>query len=100
MRAAADLVGLVRLEAVQRKLVFFGEDPDRLQPKLVGGAEDADGDLGPVRDKDFSDVRQSAPFERNRVSLARHVALQQDNPPFITYEGGRAAEDASPGLNG
>jgi hypothetical protein len=32
MRSAADLVGLVRLEAMEGELVLLGEHADRLQP--------------------------------------------------------------------
>jgi hypothetical protein len=45
MRAAADLVGFVGLEAMQCQLVFFGPDGNRFQPQFVGGAKNADGDF-------------------------------------------------------
>ena len=66
MRSAPDLVGLVRLEAVQRQLVFLGEQADRPQTKLIRRAKDPDGDLGPVGDKYLSDVRQCVPQPRFR----------------------------------
>ena len=55
MRPAADLVGFVRLEAVQRMFVLFGPDRDGLDAELVGGAEHADGDFGAVGDEDLGD---------------------------------------------
>ena len=61
MRPAADQVGLVGLEAVEGELVFLGEDADRLQPKLVCGAKDPDGDLRAVRDENLADFRQPGP---------------------------------------
>ena len=66
--AAPDLVGLVRLEAVQRQLVLFGEDGDGPQSKLVGGPEDANRDFGPVGDKDLGNGhRLTHPFTRDRT---------------------------------
>ena len=53
-QALADLVGLVGLEAVQGELVLLGEDRDRLHAQLVGGAEDADGDLASGWRREFS----------------------------------------------
>ena len=70
MRAAADLVGLVGLEAVQRELVLLGEDADRLDAQLVRGAKNPDGDLRAVRDQNLSDFRQYGPRKRCRASLA------------------------------
>ena len=64
MRPAPDLVGLVGLEAVQRVFVLLGPDGDRLEPELVGGAEDADGDFGAVGDKDLGDRHEHAPDRR------------------------------------
>jgi hypothetical protein len=61
MGPAPDLVGLVRLETVQRQLVLLGEQSDCLQPKLIGGTEDPDSNLGSIGDKDLSDVRQCVP---------------------------------------
>ena len=61
MRTAADLVGLVGLEAVQRELVLLGEDPDGLDPKLVRRAKNPDGDLRAVRDENLPDFRQIRP---------------------------------------
>ena len=59
MRAASDLIALVGLEAVQRIFVFFRPDGDRLQAEFVGGAENADGDLGTVGDEDFGDRHEA-----------------------------------------
>ena len=61
MRAAADLVGLVGLEAMQRELVLLREQPDGPDAKLVCSAKNPDGDLRAVRDENFADVRQSRP---------------------------------------
>ena len=51
----ADAVGLVRLEAVQGEAVFVGVDGDRADAQLVGGAEDADGDLAAVGDQQLAE---------------------------------------------
>ena len=51
----ADLVGLVRLEPVQGELVLLGEHRHGGDAELVGRAEDANGDLRPVGDKDLAD---------------------------------------------
>ncbi len=53
MRAAADLIALVGLEAVQRQLVFFRPYRDRFYPELVGRAKHADGNFGTVGNKDL-----------------------------------------------
>ena len=68
MRAAADLVGLVGLEAVQRELVLLGPDRDRLDAELVGGAEHADGDLGAVGDEDLGDGQSGLRGRREEKS--------------------------------
>ena len=47
--ACADAVGLVGLEAVEREVVLLRIDRDRGLAHLVGGAQDANGDLAPVR---------------------------------------------------
>ena len=47
-------IGFVRLETMDRKAVFLGEDRDGPQAELVGGAEDADGDFAAVRGHEFS----------------------------------------------
>ena len=52
-KALTDPIGLVRLEAVQRKLVFFGVDGDGTFAQLVRGPHHADSDLTPVGNKDF-----------------------------------------------
>ncbi|MNP80991.1 hypothetical protein D3C76_1792350 [compost metagenome] len=61
MRAAADLIALVRLEPVQRKFVFLRPDRDRLNPELVGSAENADCDLGSVGNKDLLYLQSALP---------------------------------------
>ena len=55
MRAAADLVALVRLEPVQRVLVLLRPDRDRPDAQFVRRAKNADGDLGAVGDEDLGD---------------------------------------------
>ncbi|HZS11080.1 MAG TPA: hypothetical protein VFA38_02450 [Nitrospirales bacterium] len=47
----ADLIGLVGLEAMQRKLVLLGIDSKRPKPQLGRCAKDPDGDLGPIGDQ-------------------------------------------------
>jgi len=47
-------IGLVGLETVDRETVLLGEDRDRAQAKLVGGAENADRDFAAVRGHQFS----------------------------------------------
>ncbi|OIQ64915.1 hypothetical protein GALL_535320 [mine drainage metagenome] len=54
-----DPIGLIRLEAVEGKLVLFGIDGDGFLAKLVGGTHDADGDLATVGDQDFAEVGHS-----------------------------------------
>ena len=53
--AAADLVGLVGLEAVQGELVFLGVDGDRVDAEFGCGPEYADGDFGAVGNKEATD---------------------------------------------
>jgi hypothetical protein len=60
-QALADPVGLIRLEAVEAKLVFLGVDGDGLLAHLVGGAHDADGDLAPVGDQDLLEFGHRRP---------------------------------------
>ena len=57
--AAADLVGLVGLEPVQRELVLVGVDRDRPDAELGRGPEDPDGDLGAVGDEQTADAAGS-----------------------------------------
>ena len=52
----ADAVGLVRLEAMQAQLVFFGVDGDGFLPHLVGRPHDPDGDFATVGNQDFLEV--------------------------------------------
>ena len=67
--ALADLVGLVSLEAVKGELVLLGEDRDRTDAEFVGRAEDADGDFGPVGDKNLGD-RHALSFRRKPPETA------------------------------
>ena len=61
MRPAPDLIALVRLEPVQRQLVLLGPDGDGLHAKLIGGAEDADGDFRAVGDKNLGNLHSGTP---------------------------------------
>ncbi len=68
----ADLVGLVGLEAVQRQLVFLGEDRDGADAELVGGPEHPDGDLRAVGDENLGDLQGNGPRKRCReLSISR-----------------------------
>ena len=74
MRAAADLVALVRLEAVQRQLVLLRPDRHGFDAELVGGAKHADGNFGTVGDKDFRDGQgglRSLSLGQSRNGLTR-----------------------------
>ena len=62
--ALADEVGLVRLEAVQRKAVFFGIDGDGAQAQFVGGAQNANSDFAAIQCKEFIHVRECAENKR------------------------------------
>ena len=74
----ADLIGLVRLEAVQGDLVLLGEHRDGAAAELVGGAEHADGDLRAVGDEDFLDRHERAPFKNAAGPLfSRIVQLRK-----------------------
>jgi len=50
LAAGANLVGLVGLLAMHAEAVLMAVDGDGVQRQLVGGAEDADGDLAAVGD--------------------------------------------------
>jgi hypothetical protein len=65
----ADLVGFVRLEAVERELVLLGIDRDRPLAQLVGRPHDADRDFAPVRDEDLPEFGH----------LGRHSISQMQN---------------------
>jgi hypothetical protein len=52
--ALADEVGFVRLEPVHAEPVLLGEDGDGGDAEFGGGAEDPDGDFGPVGRHQFS----------------------------------------------
>ena len=60
-QAAADPVGLVRLEAVQAQLVFLGLDRDRLLAQLVRSPHHPDRNLATVRNKNLSE--HAEPFQ-------------------------------------
>ena len=78
MRAAADLVALVRLEPVQRQLVFLGPDGDGLHAELIGGAEDADGDFGAVGDKNLGNLHSGTPEKPTQAAgIERPSAIFQ-----------------------
>ncbi len=49
----ADLIRLVRFEAVQAKAVFLGVDAHRAKAQLGGRAEDADSDLAAIGREQF-----------------------------------------------
>ena len=51
--ALADAVGLVRFEAVEAQAVFFGIHRNGAQSELIGGPQNADGDLATVECKQF-----------------------------------------------
>ena len=55
MGAPADLVGFVRLEPVQRQLVFLRPDSDRLDAEFIGCTEHPDGDFRAVGDEYLAD---------------------------------------------
>ncbi len=50
---SADGVGLIGLAYVQRGTIDIGVDGDRGNSHLVAGADDAHGDLAPVRDENL-----------------------------------------------
>ena len=52
-QAFADQIGLIGLEAVQRKLVFFGIDRDGFLAHLIGRPHDANGNFAAIGDEDF-----------------------------------------------
>ena len=65
----AELVGFIRLEAVQAQFVLFGKDRDRLFAHFVGGAHDTDGDFTTVGNQDLFEVGHEV-----RVPLGRLCA--------------------------
>ena len=67
---AANLVGLVRLEAVQREAVFVSVNGDSSNAEFVSGSKNPDGDFGPVGDEQFADVHVLVFF--SVVSLKDH----------------------------
>ena len=69
MRAAADLIAFVGLEAMQRVLVLLRPDRDGLQPQLVRRAKHADGDLGSIGDEDLGDRQGGTPIRAADGSL-------------------------------
>ena len=56
-RARPDADRLVGVAEVQRVLVDLGVDGDGLDPELLAGPDDAQGDLAPVRDEDALEHR-------------------------------------------
>ncbi len=62
MRPAADLVALVRLEAVKRQLVFLRPDRHGLDAEFVCSAENADRDFRTVCDENFGNRQGSPPY--------------------------------------
>ena len=74
----ADLVGLVRLEAVEGELVLLGKDRDGAYAQFVRRPEHADRDLGPVRDENLPDGHAFCPVPRCRqTSLSLVVRLRK-----------------------
>ncbi|UIY26308.1 hypothetical protein LZK76_23880 [Rhizobium leguminosarum] len=76
MRAATDLVALVRLEAVKRQLVLFRPDRHGFYSKLVGRAEHANGNFGAIGNENLgngqngpSDVQARAMLHPRRKFL-------------------------------
>jgi hypothetical protein len=61
----ADLVGLVRLLAVEGTPIFGGVDRDGADAELVGRPERPDGDLPAVGDKSFLQHRASLPSKQS-----------------------------------
>lgn len=51
--AAADQVGFVGFEAMQAEAIFLRVDGDGAELELVGGAENADGDLASIEREEF-----------------------------------------------
>ena len=75
-----DLVRLIGLEAMQREAVFIGVNRDRPQPQLGGGAEDADGDLGPVGNQQFPHEKIREGYGCVRAALGAWAFIVA--PPF------------------
>src|SRR5690606_15743102 len=57
----ADLVGLGRLQPMQRVAILVREDRDGPDAELIGRAEGADGDLATIGDQDFREHRPTVP---------------------------------------
>src|SRR5260370_3353523 len=68
----ADLIRLVRFEAVQPQAIFLRVDADRTESQLVGGTENANSDFTAVSSKQFLNVfslrHQGSSRPRNRDS--------------------------------
>ena len=84
----ADAVGLVGLEAVQGEAVFVRIDGDRADAQLVGGAEDANGDLAAVGDQQLADGRRGWRCRHGRRSPrsgfrggARYLTVGEEERP-------------------
>jgi hypothetical protein len=84
---------------VQRIFVFLSPYGDRLQPELVGGTENADGDFGTIGDEDFGDRHEAGFLRRSlrkqwlaREILQRNIAglpIRERNGPTCEHAGPR-----------
>ena len=63
----ANDIGLIGLLPVHSHAVLVREDRDSLERQLVGGTEDADGDLAAVGDEDLLQVHDAAVCAQARV---------------------------------
>ena len=63
----ANDIGLIGLLPVHPHAVLVGEDGNGLERQLVGGSEDADGDLAAVGDEELLDVHDAAVGTQTRV---------------------------------
>ena len=71
MRPATNLIGFVSLETVQRQLVFFRPDGNRLDAKFIGGAKDTDGDFRTVGYENFGDGQCRTPVRGEETRVGR-----------------------------
>ena len=69
-KARANAVGLIRFETVQAEFVFFGKHCHRAFAQLVGGTQDADGDLAAIGDQDFGEFGHGRAFGLIAANLA------------------------------
>ncbi|MNX63529.1 hypothetical protein D3C86_945310 [compost metagenome] len=70
MRPSANLIGFVRLEAVQRQLVLFRPNRNGFNPKLIRCPENADRNFGSVGNKYFRYLQDGLPTRQNKTSAA------------------------------